>query len=145
MSRLYYDRPSGSGRLAGGQNGNKEYTEKIVKLIPTEIIAGYLFLIGLVDLVKFDNLKLGLYVLIFMACWIATPFYIRWQGEKDTDPETKQSKPWKIHAAVSCFAFLFWSYSVSGNILVPNYYDVALANILLGLFTIVTGWIPLKT
>lgn len=143
MSRLYYDRPPGTGTLASGQDENKERIEKIAKLIPTEIIAGYLPLIGLVELVEIVNLKPGLYVLIFIACWVVIPFYIHWQSEKD--PNTGMRKPWKCHASLSTVAFLFWAYSVSGDILVPNYYDVALANILLGLFTIATGWIPLRT
>lgn len=144
MARLFYDRPPGTGSFASDENQQKKRIEKIAKLIPTEIIAGYMPLIGLVSLVKFDILKPWLYIIIFISCWIVIPFYIRWQGKDNLDKNTQEPRPWKTHATISTIAFLFWAYSISGSILVPDFYDIALANIFLGLFTIITGWIPLR-
>lgn len=49
MSRLYYDKPATStGLMRGKGAATKEYLEKVAKLIPSEIVAGYMTIIGVV-------------------------------------------------------------------------------------------------
>ncbi|MGO8127012.1 hypothetical protein ACC728_39950, partial [Rhizobium ruizarguesonis] len=60
----------------------KDYIEKIVKIIPSEIIAGYLALIGLVPSIKNENSHQGFYYGIFVLCTILTPVYFNWQADK---------------------------------------------------------------
>ena len=137
MPRLYYDKPPGTGTMSSATNNTKEFGGKVAKLIPVEIIAGYLPLIGLVEAVKLENLRPGLYILVFVVCLAMVPIYLNWQSEKD--------KPKRVHIIVSTLAFPIWAYAVSGHIILPQFYDGALANIILGLFTLITGWIPLKS
>ena len=135
MSRLYYDRPATRAWLASGVDSRKEYLEKVARLIPGEIVAGYLTLIGFVPLLRQEWPHWAFYLGIFLLCLILTPFYLNYLAD--------ENKPKVTHLIVSTLAFIFWAYAVSGTVLCPNIYDPALASILLICFSLVSGIIPL--
>jgi hypothetical protein len=138
MSRLFYDESDARFRVKIGQ-GKQEasrYLEKIAKLIPSEIIAGYVGLVGLVPLVQNQQARPWIYLIVFALCIVLTPLYLRFQANK--------SKPYRIHMLVSTIAFAVWAYSISGAAIVPGFHDPAIASMLLIAFTLISGAIPLK-
>jgi hypothetical protein len=135
MSRLYYPQPSTTGRLASGRSGYSDFAEKVTKLIPSEIISGYLLLTGFVPLIRNLSLHFWFYTGIFLLCLILTPMYLNYLAES--------GKPKRIHLVVSSLAFIVWAYAVSGSAVIPNYHDAAIASIILVAFTLATGFIPL--
>jgi hypothetical protein len=123
-------------RIKGRKQETSRYLEKVAKLIPSEIIAGYIGLVGFVPLVRHEQIRPWIYLIIFALCIVLTPAYLGFQATKN--------KPYKIHVFVSTIAFVVWAYSVSGAVIVPRLYDAAIASILLIAFTLASGAIPLR-
>jgi len=134
MARLYYERPKTAAALASGSpQALDEWAEKITKLIPSEIVAGYLTLVGLISKLT-SNARWWMWISVGV-CFVLTPLYLK----KVAVP----GKPIRNHLIVSAFGFIVWAYSVSGHLVVPNYYDAAVASIVLVLFTLISGVIPM--
>lgn len=146
MSRLYYS-PDWLSRGTAGSIPRrhasfkvdnvtpKEYGEKVAKLIPGEIIAGYVCLVGLIPLIKFESVRPLAFAANFVLCLVLTPIYLNVQAER--------GRPKRNHLILSTVAFPVWAYAVSGGVVIPHLYDSAIASILLVLFTLVSGVIPL--
>ncbi len=139
MSRLYYEKSTTTPEFRNDNSSSgKDYLEKIAKLVPSEIIAGYIAIIGFVPSIKIippESLKF-VYVSAFVLCLIITGWYIKLQAEK--------GKPYKIHLIVSMVAFMVWAYAISGHVVFPSFHDVAIGSILLVLFSLISGKIPLS-
>ncbi|NMH87648.1 hypothetical protein [Flavivirga algicola] len=122
----------------GSQDDNRvnSYLEKISRLIPSEIIAGYLAMFGFVPLI--ENTKVRGYIIwiIFFMCLVLTPIYLNRHAEK--------GKPKINHLLVSSLAFVIWAYVTTGMKLVPGLYDAAAASIILVAFSLVSAVIPLN-
>lgn len=144
MSRLYYEQPVGasaaqgaSGRSATERSGGAgRFLEKVAKLVPSEIVAGYLVLIGFVPLVRAESWKPWIHAAVFLLCLVLTPIYLNRQAEP--------GKPKRTHLIVSTCAFVVWAYATSGALVVGPYYDPAVASIALVGFTLVSGAIRLR-
>lgn len=140
MSRLYYDKqvnPNQPRAVSGiDDNKTKGYLEKVAKLIPSEVIAGYLAMFGFVPLIQKPETHVMVFWGIFILCQILTPIYLNSQSEK--------GKPRIVHLIVSSIAFTVWAYVITGMTLVPEYHDAALASIILIGFSLISATIPLK-
>ena len=137
MSRLFYEPDIIESTTEGEQpKDGRKYAEKVAKLIPGEIIAGYITLTGLVPLISLAGVDKWFYAGIFVLCLILTPIYLKSLADSD--------KPSRRHLVISTFAFVFWAYAVSGAVVVPEIHDAAIASILLGAFSLVSGKIPLS-
>jgi hypothetical protein len=145
MSRLYYKPKNPTTVPAGATTANmpaptpsrsKEYLEKVAKIIPAEIIAGYLALIGFVNGIKNEDLHQDFYYGSFFLCLLLTPIYLYFQADK--------SKPKAIHIILSTISFIVWAYSISGEKVVPDFFDSAIASMVLVVYSLITGTIPLK-
>jgi hypothetical protein len=136
MTRLYYEQGEDVMTLRGAQRkSTQQYLEKVAKLIPGEIIAGYVALIGFIPLVRTTGLHPWLYGASFVLCLILTPVYLNTQAEAGL--------PKRRHLILSSAAFVVWGYAVSGGIAWPAIHDPAIASILLVAFTLLSGRIPL--
>ncbi len=125
--------------IAEGSQGDKKvnsYLEKISRLIPSEIIAGYLAMFGFVPLVENVNVREYIIWIVFFMCLILTPIYLNMQAEK--------GKPKMNHLLVSSLAFVIWAYVTTGMKLVPGLYDAAAASIILVAFSLISAVIPLN-
>ena len=134
MSRLFYEDPDerpGFNLEDGGGAAAKSYLEKVAKLVPSEIVAGYITALGFITAA--DSVILWV---VFAVCLFLTPAYLYYQSDED--------KPKIIHLIVSTFAFMFWAYAISGAKLVPAIYQPSYGSIALILFTLVSGIIPLR-
>jgi hypothetical protein len=154
MSRLFYDDPAIANRemtwpripwrsthqfnIDEKDEGPsvRSYLEKVAKLVPSEVIAGYLTLIGFVSAVKDTSIHGLLYVIIFLFCLVLTPIYFRLQADK--------GKPYLVHLTLSTLAFAVWAYATSGDRVFPQAYDPAIASIVLVAFSLISGAIPLR-
>ena len=54
MSRLYYDQPvpGEEAKLISRKDGAKNYLEKVAKLVPSEVLAAYMTMVGLVASIR---------------------------------------------------------------------------------------------
>lgn len=111
------------------------HLDKVSKLIPSEIIAGYLAMFGFVPLVQNKALQSGVLWVIFGLCLIVTPIYLNRQAEKN--------KPKRNHLIISTIAFIVWAYATTGSTLVTDFYDAAIGSIVLVAFSLISAAIPL--
>jgi|GEM_PF-5201978 len=109
--------------------------EKVTKLIPTEVLTAWIAIFGLLQQSPKDlsELKWGAYVI----CLLMTPVYL-FLSEKN-------KKGIGLHLVTSSLAFVVWSYSISGALLLPaEYYDGTAASVSLILFSLVSAVLPIK-
>ncbi|TAL69900.1 MAG: hypothetical protein EPN82_04590 [Bacteroidetes bacterium] len=104
-------------------NHVQPYQNKLVKLIPTEIVGGYMVLIGMIP-ASYSKLW---YLIITLVLLILTPFYLkRFTGVKNI-----------TQLVVATLSFLVWTYSINGGLF--NYWDLynaPVASIILILWTL---------
>jgi hypothetical protein len=142
MARLFYEQDEGVSypRLGFEMKGNlpdtKRYFEKIAKIVPSEIVAGYLTLVGFVPLIGRAAVRPWAYAVAFSLCLTLTPLYMNAQAVG--------VRPKRRHIVLSSVAFVVWAYAVSGNAAAPNFYDPAVASLLLVAFSLISGVIPLN-
>ena len=140
MSRLHYDQPIEQKKSRSisedRESKGNSYLSKIAQLIPGEVIAGYLAMVGFVPMIEKTDMQANALWGIFIFCQILTPIYFNSQAD--------EGKPKKVHILVSSLAFTVWAFATTGEQLVPEYYDTALASILLVAFSLVSGKVPLK-
>jgi len=146
MGRLYYEKtkakrdPLQPTAVAGEGQDFNDRLDKVARLIPSEIIAGYLTMMGFVLLIK--NLQVQNVVLwiVFAAGLILTPIYLNNVAD--------ENKPKKNHLILSTIAFVIWAYVTTGKQLLqtisPDIFDQAIASIALVLFTLISARIPLN-
>ena len=141
MSRLFYDQPKISGSKGAGAPTQKfkNYLDKVASLIPGEVIAGYLFLIGGASAIKNSIIQIICYWVAFAVGLILTPIYLNYVAEP--------GKPKRNHIIISSVGFVVWAYVTTGSTLSESFkvsYDPGLASFILGLFSIISGVIPLN-
>ena len=110
--------------------------EKIVKLIPTEVVAGYSALVYFASNVARESWHIWLYGFAFFVGLVATPTYLYLAANRQ--------KPYVAQMLISTIAFIPWAYLTTGKQIVPQYYDFALAGFLVALVTLVNGCIPIR-
>ena len=137
MSRLYYPKSDTAADFtADPVKTLQEYGEQVAKLVPSEVVAGYLTCVGLVDKLRESWRNPG-FAAVFVLCLVLTPVYLN----KVADP----GKPRRNHLIVSSIAFVVWAYSVSGKLVLgDSWYDPALASLLLIVFTLISAVVPLN-
>jgi len=138
-TRLYYP-PVDKPRLASGSVDVAQVAanavEKIVKLIPAEVVAGYTVLVYFASHVTRESMHIWLFAVAFLAGLVATPIYLYRSAD--------HQKPYKTQIVMSTIAFVPWAYLTTGKQIIPQYYDIALAGFLVALVTLVNGCIPIK-
>ncbi|MBI5325636.1 MAG: hypothetical protein HZB41_10270 [Ignavibacteriae bacterium] len=104
-------------------NNVQPYQNKVVKLIPTEIVGAYMVLTGMIPP---SYTKLW-YFIISIILFILTPLYLRkFTGVKH-----------KIQLIAASLSFLIWTYSINGGLV--NYWDLynaPVASIIMVLWTL---------
>lgn len=129
MSRLYQEKD------ATRDLQPRQFLEKVIKIIPSEVIAGYMFLISTLPVIGSTALKDVLKWLIFGLLIFVIPLYYR---------SLSKGLPYIKHSIVSMIAFIVWSYSISGAALTgEEYYDPIVASLSLMIFTILSPYVPL--
>lgn len=143
MGRLYYEKyydPTQPKAISGQEKGFSNYLDKVAHLIPSEIIAGYLTMIGFTGSIKNSTLQVVFTWIIFAIGLILTPIYLNTVAEA--------GKPKSNHLILSTIAFLVWAYVTTGKQLLEtfstNIYDQAVASIILVAFSLISAVVPLN-
>jgi hypothetical protein len=145
MERLYYEKPSPKKTLlqadaepVSGPNFN-DYLTKVSRLIPSEILAGYLTMIGFVSSIKNQEVQNVVAWIVFAAGLVLTPIYLNKVADAN--------RPKRNHLILSTIAFIIWAYVTTGKQLLetisPDIFDQSIASIALVLFTLISAVIPL--
>jgi hypothetical protein len=153
MSRLYYESERTAQSVPGGEFDTskrgfkleradsdsevKSFLEKVAKLVPSEVIAGYITLVGFISASRNASIKVPLYGIAFILCLMLTPIYLNSQAEPN--------KPKRTHLVLSTLAFIIWAYATSGQQIIPSIYDPAVGSCALVAFSLVSGVIPLRS
>jgi hypothetical protein len=144
MSRLYYEKPRSESFKESGEapkpKSVNDYLDKVATLVPSEVIAGYLTMMGFVGSIKNDGSKDTIVWIILAAGLILTPLYLN----KVADP----GKPKRNHLILSTIAFAVWATATTGEKIFASLslgdFDPAVSSIVLVLFSLVSAIIPLN-
>ncbi len=125
------------------------YSARIAKYVPAEIIAFYLAADklftapgGQADVspgqgaltVYINSHLVGFSVLVFAVALVATPLYIRSQAETD--------QPWLVNVVMASVAFVIWTYTIQGTIFTQTgAYDSRIATFCVLAFTLLSGFV----
>jgi len=99
------------------------YRERLLKLIPSEIVAAYIFIQGVIPE---ENAKLGL-LLVIAILLILTPLYLR-KFEHVTN---------LVQIAITTLSFLVWVYSLGGPFKPLGIYQPWIGSTILVLWTLI--------
>ena len=138
MPRLYYEKRKVMSQASDDtdESVTKMYVEKITLLIPSEIIAAYLAVVGLIPSIQGVELT-TFYQIIFLLFLVLTTWYIYMVREK------KEATPIP-HMIISTIAFIVWGFATTGDKVFPHFHQPAIASIILIVFTLISGKIPLR-
>jgi hypothetical protein len=132
------------------------YSQKIIKYIPAEIVAAYIALTGYLAVkpnIAIPSEYKTYYQIVLIVLIVITPvwtYYAVIDGKEPEDP-VKRKKKALFHAAIATMAFLIWVYALGNDLLkaiickcpIPNcdncpQYSPILGSIFLVLFTVLT-------
>jgi len=135
MSRLVRARQSETHRRVARDEDRDTYLERIAKYIPGEILAAYIFLLGITAAASPTN-RLWIVGGISLFCLVLTPFYLARMAKKD--------EPKSLHLALGTLAFPIWAYAIAGAqgaFVIKGFdlYDSIIASVLLVAFSLLTG------
>jgi len=106
-------------------SGGNAYTEKLVKLIPTEIIGAYLAIEGMVS--TLPSIQYIVLIISCLALTILIPFYLWFLfGVRS-----------KLQIAVTMISFVVWIFSIGGPFLQYTWYLQVYGAVALILWTLV--------
>lgn len=155
--------PAGASKTAGAPQANggqsteqvDEYASRMIKYIPSEVLAGYLTLESVVTQGStravaaagtatgniMDQIGNHLPAGVFLLGLVFTPLYI-WSFS------WKTKAPWGLHAAIATLAFCIWAYAMRGIFFTtplfgtgPVLYHPQLAAGMLVIFSLISGLI----
>lgn len=119
---------------------NDDYLSKLIKYIPAEVQALYVFLSGLISSAD-ESEQYGLFKFAFISLMIITPVWIFLAISSGANPKPER-KLRIYHSVVSLFAMMIWVYNISmpwtveffGN-KIPN--SSIFGSMLLAIFTMI--------
>jgi hypothetical protein len=131
MSRFVEAEPS--VELTGGTQRTSHYLERVAKYIPGEIIATYMFVLGIIKTVDPAKEQLLPYVAwaALGCCFVLTPIYFYMFAPA--------GKPKWHQIVISSSAFVIWAYALGGPFELAKLYKPWLSSIILALFTAISG------
>lgn len=122
-------------------SSTQTFADKLMKLIPTEIVGAYMVLAGIIGYppgstvyvaaageITDDALRAFLIQFIFLALLILTPIYLRRVGRVESIAQI----------AVSTLSFVIWVYSLGGPFVVWGYYYPLMGSVVLVLWAVFT-------
>jgi hypothetical protein len=105
------------------------YTDRLFKYIPAEVVAGYIFVLGLLK--QLTDLKTLTFLdwLLFLIFCVLTPLYL-WKVQKVT--KTQQH-------VISLLSFIVWVFAIGGPFSLYAWYNPVYGEILLPVFTLIVA------
>jgi hypothetical protein len=120
--------------LASSSGDKDDYLTRIAKYVPTEIVAAYVFLNGLLisaSAAQLPGERWLWYLAAFVLCWVLTPLYLLRRAAPVAQPR-------RMQVVLSTVAFPIWAYAVGGGLFVTVASGVV-ASVLLVVFSLVSG------
>jgi hypothetical protein len=110
-----------------------DYVDRILKYIPADIVAGWLFLSGLILSIEEESKKKWLLWIVFL---VLIPLTILW-----TLKQTRASgkPPAWTQTALATGSFVVWVFAIGGPFATLDWYDTVYGSIVLVLYTITIG------
>lgn len=106
-----------------------DYKMKVIKYIPTEIVAAYIALEGIIK--ASAQAPAGAYWMVFVILLILTPFYV-WRITNQAE-----QKPAWDQIIVSFFSFIIWVMAIGGPFTTLSWYQPIYPALLLPIFTLI--------
>jgi len=106
-----------------------DYKMKVIKYIPTEIVAAYITLEGIIK--ASAQAPVGAYWMVFVILLVLTPIYV-W---RITDQAGR--KPAWDQIIISFFSFIIWVMAIGGPFDTMSWYQPIYPALLLPIFTLV--------
>jgi hypothetical protein len=106
MPRLVQAKPrvQDGGFAAAGEDPVKAYLERVAKYVPSEIVAGYITVVGMIAGAP-ERTRLPLAIGVFALCFVLTPIYLNLFA--------KPNQPRAVQLTVGSIAFIVWAYAVT--------------------------------
>ncbi len=106
-----------------------DYSTRLLKYIPAEVIAVYVFVEGIIKSSSDASSIQTLLWIAFAAIFVLTPLYL-WRVQK--------VQKW-VQVVVSTIAFAVWVFSIGGPFVLLAWYKAIYGAVLLPLFTFAVG------
>lgn len=105
------------------------YFDRLFKYIPAELVAGYIFVLGVVNqLTDAGEIKIFQWLLFIIFC-ILTPLYL-WKVQKVLKVQQH---------IISVLSFIVWVFALGGPFALCGWYNALYGAILLPVFTLVVA------
>jgi hypothetical protein len=109
--------------------GSDKYIDRLFKYIPAEIVAGYIFVLGIMTRFT-DPVKIRtLHWILFLVFCLITPLYLR---------RIQKVRKLQQHI-ISLASFIVWVFALGGPFAQYNWYDPLYGEILLPVFTLIAA------
>jgi hypothetical protein len=105
------------------------YFDRLFKYIPAELVAGYIFVLGIVKQLTDAGEIMTFQWLLFLAFCILTPLYL-WRVQKVMKLQ---------QLLISLLSFIVWAFALGGPFALYNWYNPVYGSILLPVFTILVA------
>jgi len=105
------------------------YFDRLFKYIPAELVAGYIFVLGIVKQLTDAGEIMTFQWLLFLVFCILTPLYL-WRVQKVMKFQ---------QLLISLLSFIVWVFALGGPFALYNWYNPAYGSILLPVFTILVA------
>jgi hypothetical protein len=126
-------------QAAGGGEPPDDYADKIVKLIPTDVVAAWVAVVSAIKAATPGQIgETGLWVIFAVGVVMAAA----WTWKRSSEP----NKPKPIaQTCVSTLAFCVWAYATGGALPVwpGNLYNPLYGTLALVFFTLASGLVPM--
>lgn len=126
---LNYNKQEESARLteeAVYPVGKDNYVDRLFKYIPAELVAGYIFVLGVMKrLTDTGEIRILQWLLFFIFC-VLTPLYI-WRVQKVRKIQQH---------VISLLSFVIWVFALGGPFALYSWYNPIYGEILLPVFTL---------
>ena len=121
---------SGSeSKLPAGTATRDGYFDRLFKYIPAELVAGYIFVLGVVkQLTDAGEIRIFQWLLFIVFC-ILTPLYL-WRVQKVLKVQQH---------IISLLSFVVWVFALGGPFALSEWYNPVYGAILLPVFTLVVA------
>lgn len=123
------NQPGTESRIPAGTVSQDGYFDRLFKYIPAELVAGYIFVLGVVkQLTDAGEIRIFQWSLFIVFC-ILTPLYL-WRVQK--------VKKLQQHI-ISLLSFIVWVFALGGPFALSGWYNPVYGAIMLPVFTLVVA------
>ena len=123
------NQPGSEARVPAGTATRDEYFDRLFKFIPSELVAGYIFVLGVVNqLTDAGEIRIFQWLLFIVFC-ILTPLYL-WRVQKVLKVQQH---------IISLLSFVVWVFALGGPFALSEWYNPVYGAILLPVFTLVVA------